>query len=206
MNTLPLELITIILSNMDLETLLNMALVNKNFYIEMKRITCLTLTFYPDTTMIKSKEWNDKQETKRVVKYRKDGSREIEVWLKHDKLNRLNGPAKQGWYANGYKEYEWWFNNDKRHRLDGPADQRWHENGQKEDERWLQNGERHRLDGPAKQKWYENGQKWYELWYNNNKLHRLDGPAEQNWYPSGSKRFIIWYVNGNKSYHEVKVY
>lgn len=186
METLPQELRSVILSNIDLGTLFNTVLVNQ-FYDETKRIVGPIVTCYPNG-VVQSKTWMDKQGNKRVVHFGENGNKALESWYnKNDISHRLDGPARKKWYQNGQKEYEVWYQNGEKHRLDGPAVEQWYEEGgNKLYEFWMKNDKEHRLDGPASQSWYPNGQPKHQSWYQNNLRIRLDdGPS-----------LILWHSNG----------
>lgn len=206
MEALPLELVSLILSNVNIESLLNFSLVSANYYLEAKRILNLEVAYYPNSNIVQSKKWYDKKGNSRVIVYNKNNIKQLEKWFnQYDVLHRLTGPAYQNWHTNGkekgQKICQAWYKDGKRHRLDGPTIQRWYNNGQKEREAWYIDDRLHRLDGPADQYWYENGQIEYEKWYKNGRKHRIFGPAVKRWTSKG--KIMRW---GGKWYkHGIKV-
>lgn len=107
MDSLPLELITLIISHIDLSTLFNLTLVNKLFHIETKRILGPKVS---NNVMMEFKEWFDKQGNRRFIQYGINKNKIKEKWFdQHNRCHRLNGPAYIIWYDNGYK-CDYWVN------------------------------------------------------------------------------------------------
>src|SRR5262245_9864846 len=154
MEDLPPELLSLIFSNADIDTLSNAALVNTKSYSQAKNIMKPDITHFAKSSVIKSKTWHDKQGNKRIINYQRNGEKKEEWFNEKKKLNREDGPAFQKWYHGQLMEEKWYING-KLSNENGPALQKWYPNRQKECEEWHVNGKFHRVDGPAFQKWYE---------------------------------------------------
>lgn len=197
MESLPLELVSLVLSDANIETLINFSLVSVNCCVEAKRCLTLETIYYPDSKIIYSKRWTDKQGNYRVIIYRNNGSKQSEVWFnKKHKPHRTNGPASQEWFENGKIAFEGWYVNGYQHKKDGPAEQIWHANGKIKCKIWLDHNIEHRLDGPAFQSWYGNGRLSDEWWMKEGKRHRIYGPAWKKWRETGELWDEEWYKNG----------
>lgn len=180
METLPQEVVAIILSNCDIETLLKTKIVSKLFHVEANRILNSNITYYPEINTVELVQLHDKKGNTKSIIYYKNGKRKREDWKnKDDKLHRLDGPATKGWYKHGQKEYEGFWVNYELHRSDGPAMLLWYENGQIWENQWFMNHKKHRLDAPAVIKWSQNGDPNEMIWYKNgrrlNGIHSHDG-------------------------------
>lgn len=158
---LPNEIFNLIVAQLDLCSLFNLALVDKRSYCFVKR------NLISETTKIKNtitKRWTCKQAQSRIFITGK-GKITYEKWNINGTMHRLDGPAEQAW-AHGKKIYEAWYINGNKSRLNGPALKTWHTNGQNDYESWYSNGLLHRSDGPAIRSWCEDGQLAGEYWYN----------------------------------------
>lgn len=156
---LPNEIFNLIVAQLDLCSLFNLALVDKRSYCFVKR------NLIYETTKIKNtitKRWTCKEQS-RFFSLGK-GKITYEHWNINGTMHRLDGPAEQAW-GHGEKIYEAWYINGNKSRLNGPAVTSWHSSEQKAYESWHYNGLRHRLDGPAYKSWFEDGRVSCEEWY-----------------------------------------
>lgn len=192
---LPNEILALIIEKLSLESVFNMALVNGTSYNLVKIIYKPTVVYYPNTNLIKYKEWNDKYSGKRKIMYWINGKIKSEMWKYKTKFHRENGPAIQDWLEFGLKYLECWFKNGKLHRIGGPAQTEWLENSSVYMEKWFYQGKLYRLNGPSIVKYSLNAVV-YEVWYKDGKIHRTNGPAIIEYNFLTKRHRTVWYENG----------
>lgn len=205
MNSLPMELIILIMKQCDLRTRTQFLVVNKDFHVEAKRILKPKIQVKGE----KTKEITTDGHIRIEVSF-KNGWKKIKYFKGHV-LHRENGAAWIAISRSGIPFEEKWFRMGKLHRDGHPARKRWFLDGMPAIEVWAKNGCLHREEsgegsGAAETCWFVNGEKEEEIWYKNGKLHRENGPAYIKWFFSSFHNCIkqqeIWLKDGCKHREE----
>lgn len=146
MNSVPNEVIELIVKNSDLETRFNYAFTEHRVYVAGKKHLKPFIKRYSNGR-IESKTWintNETTSTKRIMYFRNNEANEkyAEYWYKNGRKHREGGPASTFYTHDGGK-YEEWYRNGKRHRGGGkPAYVEWNHLGEKIGEEWWVHGTR----------------------------------------------------------------
>lgn len=117
MESVPNEVVDLIIKNLDLETNYNLSLANSKMYSSTKRHLKPTITYYKNGR-VDSKTWISRNESgeviKRVIDYFNNAanSKRFETWYKNDLLHREGKPAYHRWDINGNKVEEIWYENN----------------------------------------------------------------------------------------------
>lgn len=180
-----------------------------------------TLEFYPNSGGFDIEEWwNDSK----IIHYQYNGQIRREIWCRHGKSYRLNGPAEIHYDTNGNIEIESW--GETSDYYIGPTRIEYYSDGNFKLKEWkhpnnlinkvfacvnyngffyvmyrLNTGKWyyklfHNSNGPACIKYYPNGHIMEEKYYYNNKLHRSDGPAIVKYTIRGDIESQSWWYNG----------
>src|SRR5690606_38940694 len=204
MNSVPLEVVELIIINSDLESQFSMSMADSTMYSASKR-KLKPVIRYRENGRIRSKTWVNGN-VKRIVDYydTPKNNKLSESWYIDNQLSREGKPANIEWFGNGSKATERWYRNGELHREEssGPAETQWIPNGNKVSEVWYKDGKISRVGGPSSTTWYEDGTKEYEQWTIDGKYHRIGGPSRTGWHENGVKHFEQWYTDGDKLHNE----
>lgn len=157
MNSVPNEVIELIVKNSDLETRFNYASTEHRVYVTGKKHLKPVVKRYSNGR-IESKTWintngstsgttsgtTNGSTTKRIMYFRNNEANEkyAEYWYKNGRKHREGGPASMFYTHDGGK-YEEWYRNGQRHREGGkPAYIEWNHLGEKIEEEWWVHGMR----------------------------------------------------------------
>lgn len=111
------------------------------------------------------------------------------------KFHREDGPAMQGFFADGSLSYEHYYTLGVRNTTTKP-NMRWNKEGFIIEASYYKMGASHREGGPAKIRYYESGETNTERYYLNGYRHREDGPAYIAYSQSGEVISKLYYLNG----------
>lgn len=115
-----------------------------------------------------------------------------------DTQNAVTKPAMIIFYKNGSINVEMYLRHGIFHRINGPCRICYHKNGTPGALYYVIDNKLTRDNGPAHIEYYETGQLGFVGYYKDDVYHREHGPAQVMYHPNGSLKYQKYFLHGRE--------